>query len=173
MVLGLGAVGTMAAWSTSATTTSGEFTTGTIDIRLNGDQGATTQTAYTLFAAGTTIPPGGSVAVLLPVQNTGTATFDYTAKAIGDDALGRALQLTARYSGATVVNNACSGGTAIPTAAVSLASERSIGGVRRLAATTGTEVICLQFTLPLTTTGVATGQSGSVLFTFTATSDLA
>lgn len=36
MVLGLGAVGTMAAWSGSTTATSGMFSTGSIRLELNG-----------------------------------------------------------------------------------------------------------------------------------------
>ena len=91
MVLGLGAVGTLAAWSAAPVTTSGVFTTAVVDIQLNGDQG--NPTAYPItFTAPKSLLPGESVSAVLPVQNKGNLPFTYTASAIGAGTLGPQLQ---------------------------------------------------------------------------------
>ncbi|MGU3435799.1 SipW-dependent-type signal peptide-containing protein [Actinomycetes bacterium M1A6_2h] len=169
MVLGLGAVGTLAAWSTATTTASGVFTTGTIDIQLNGNQGATSTTPF-VFSPTASVVPEASVAVVLPVQNKGSVAFTYTTSVVGENTAGKAYQLTALYGGATSDGKTCTGGTATSPPTVSLLNSVSIGGSRGLAPASNPDNICLQFTLPITTTGVATGDVGNVLFTFLATS---
>lgn len=47
IVLGLGAVGTLAAWTDNATATSGVFSTGSIEMKLNGDPGDPTAYGFT------------------------------------------------------------------------------------------------------------------------------
>ncbi|GGF98142.1 hypothetical protein GCM10007304_10150 [Rhodococcoides trifolii] len=169
MVLGLGAVGTLAAWSAAPVTTSGVFTTGVIDIQLNGNQGATSTTPY-VFSPTNSVVPGASVAVVLPVQNKGTVPFTYTTSVIGENTAGKAYQLTALYGGSTADGKSCTGGSATTPTTVALTTSVSIGGSRGLAVGSASDNICLQFALPITTTGVATGDVGNVLFTFLATS---
>ncbi|MEV0948904.1 SipW-dependent-type signal peptide-containing protein [Rhodococcus sp. NPDC049939] len=80
IVFGLGAIGTLAAWSDTATATSGVFSTGSIDMQLADEQGNPDAYAFaTLTKEG--MIPGDSVAAVLPVQNTGTTPFNYTMSA--------------------------------------------------------------------------------------------
>ncbi|WP_027503677.1 SipW-dependent-type signal peptide-containing protein, partial [Rhodococcus sp. UNC363MFTsu5.1] len=64
IVLGLGAIGTLAAWSDTATATSGVFSTGSIDLQLNGQQGNPGAYAFATLTK-TGMMPGNSVAATL------------------------------------------------------------------------------------------------------------
>src|SRR5699024_763587 len=77
MVLGLGAVGTMAAWTDQATATTGVFSTSSMQMKVDG-QGAST--AVTQLAAGD-LMPGSTTAAMIEVSNTGTVPFTFTATA--------------------------------------------------------------------------------------------
>ncbi|MBM4514492.1 hypothetical protein GS438_17995 [Rhodococcus hoagii] len=70
------AIGTLAAWSDTATATSGVFSTGSINLKLNGDDGNPTAYSFATLTK-TNMLPNASVAATLPVQNTGTVPFSY------------------------------------------------------------------------------------------------
>ncbi|MFC9515175.1 SipW-dependent-type signal peptide-containing protein [Nocardiaceae bacterium NPDC056970] len=168
IVLGLGAIGTLAAWSDTATATSGVFSTGSVDLRLNGDPG--NPTAYN-FATLTksNMMPGNSVAATLPVQNSGVAPFTYTmAAAAATSALAPALLVT--VSTGTSNGTACTGGTAIATDVpmVSGGSANVITTPRTLN-DGGSETLCFQVKVSPSAPTTAQGQTVNASFNFTAT----
>ncbi len=123
ILLGLGSVGTMARFTASGTANTGSFTTGTLDVRLNGSgqtvgQGGTWNNAN--LAIGD-LTPGESLAVSFPVRNDGTTGFSYTATATATGALAPQLRFstfiggTAGNSGNANANNrvgTCGGNSA-------------------------------------------------------------
>ena len=164
ILLGTGAFGTAAFWSTSAATVSGQFTTAHLEIRAEG------QEHYTFTFPGTLLP-GDTTAVLLNVQNTGSVPFGYDGKVSSGSTLGTAMTLTAR-AGGSVSGAACTGGTVLTTGQAITGTASSFFPAARgpLAAGTGTDPLCLQLTLPTGAPGVLAGTSGTVTFTFDATS---
>lgn len=166
MVLGLGAVGTLAAWSASTTTTSGAFTTGYVDIQL-----ADSPAAYSVvFTSPTTLLPGQSISAVLPIRNVGNLPVTYTSSFMGSGAMGLALQLKVTTD-QVVKNNTCEGTAVTGTPAAVTSTGTTFGGTRgTLAPTVGTESLCLQFTLPPTASSALQGQTGSVVFSFSARS---
>ncbi|WP_260845083.1 CalY family protein [Prescottella equi] len=168
IVLGLGAIGTLAAWSDTATATSGVFSTGSVDLKLNGDPG--NPTAYN-FATLTksNMMPGSSVAATLPVQNAGVAPFNYTmAAAATTSTLAPFLKVT--VSTGTSNGTACSGGTVIANG-VPLVS----GGSTNLITTArplnngGSESLCFQVAVDSAAPTTVQGQTVNASFNFTAT----
>lgn len=79
LIAGFGAIGTTAAWTDTATVVLPSFSTGTLDLTINGDketqgQGGThTMAGFKL----NDILPGESVATELIVANEGTVGFSY------------------------------------------------------------------------------------------------
>ncbi|WP_231569428.1 SipW-dependent-type signal peptide-containing protein [Prescottella defluvii] len=166
MVLGLGAVGTMAAWSNSATATSGVFSTGSIQLKLNGDRPSHAFTALEK----TSILKGNSVAAMLPVQNTGAVDFAYVAKATANGDAGLASSLTvAVYDGGSSNNTTCSGGTLIDSKALSTAAPVDLIPSRTLTKAEGTENLCFQITLSSTAPDTTRMKYLGAAFEFTAT----
>lgn len=156
MVLGLGTVGTLAAWSATTTTTSGTFVTGTVDITVNNAQGKPDPFVLTMPTG--TLLPGGSTAVLVTVRNVGSLAIDYTTTSAITGALGNNVTVAGRAGvGTAVSGSTCAG----PTTGV-------VGSTRHIAR--GAEdVLCMQFTLASTAPNTAQGQAGTATFTFTAT----
>lgn len=161
MVLGLGSVGTLAAWSTTASTTSGTFVTGTVDIKFddgttNGNQGLAGNPYIVALPTGTLLP-GQSKAAAVKVKNGGTLGFTYTGVI---SAVTPGLSLTSVVTdGAPTVNatsNTCGG------AGVTLSSARTV-------ATGVVDTLCVQVTLPTTSPSTDQGLSGSVNLVLTAT----
>lgn len=115
MVLGIGAVSTMAYWTDANTVTTGGFTIGTIDLTLN-DQNSLTWTAMDQ----SNMQPGSSKAGTLTVKNAGGVNFTYNASIAPTYSQDLNKRGTFRvYAGGSPVNangvGACSGGTAIGT----------------------------------------------------------
>ncbi|RVW05883.1 hypothetical protein EGT50_03435 [Rhodococcus xishaensis] len=80
IVFGLGAIVTLAAWSDTATATSGVFSTGSIDLQIDGQQGNPDAYAFTAWSKAGLLP-GERSSAKLPVQNTGTTPLSYTISA--------------------------------------------------------------------------------------------
>lgn len=144
IVLGAGAVGTMAAWSDSATATSGTFSAGEVevlDLKINGD--APVHQFVTLN--GSSILRGESVAGALDVQNTGTVAFNWSmsAQAAGAQELINVLQV-GLYSGAANNGSTCSGGQIGSTLAMSSSPTLATG---RHVASGQSEEVCVQVTV--------------------------
>lgn len=173
IVLGLGAVGTLAAWTDSATATSSKFSAGTILLHANDTHETSTMTSLAMG----NMKPGDSVAGMLPIENRGTVDFSYTALATTSADLVLAPNLkVAAYSSATVSNSAvaagkiCSGTLINP--AVSLAptpTSRTMISTPRPLVVGGSESICIQVTLDSSTVKPSSqGKSAVVNFLFTA-----
>lgn len=161
VLLGSGAMGTAALWSTSAQTVSGTFTTAYLKIQANGSS------PYTFTFPGALLP-GSSTAFLIQVQNAGSTPFTYVGSVQSASALGQATTLTSRVDG-TVSGTTCTGGSGVTGQSVTSlkSSFRSASGV--LPAMTGTENVCVQLTLTAGANASLAGSSGTVLFTFDAT----
>jgi predicted ribosomally synthesized peptide with SipW-like signal peptide len=150
-VLGLGAVGTLAAWTDSSTATTGTFSTGTIDIRLGSGATDPNPFAFTSFAL-SSMGPGSTTTATLQVNNSGSLPFTYnvsgsaTNSGAGNDQLGSALTLQI-YAGATF---------SAFTAARPLAAGAS-------------ETLCFRATLPTDANTALQGSSTVGSFVFTAT----
>ena len=174
MVLGTGAVGTMAAWTDTATATSGAFSTGTIDLQLNGNQGNPTAYAFTALTKAN-MSPGQSIAAMLPVQNKGSVAFTYTANTTSTTSTLAPYLKVSTYSGGTAANasnvGTCSGTSIIAnTSLVNGGTSANIIGTRSLPATSGVDDICFLVTLDAAAPSTVQGTTVTVTFNFTATS---
>jgi predicted ribosomally synthesized peptide with SipW-like signal peptide len=126
LVLGFGAVGTMASWSDSARVTTGSFATGELDLQVGAtqadqldDQGGTWN--HATFGLTDMVPSEG-VAKPLIIRNTGSTPLTYTAvaSATGTAFEGQLLLTVVKdgvpgdAAGQTLGNRrgTCSGGTA-------------------------------------------------------------
>lgn len=163
--LGLGAVGTLASWSDNASATSGVFSTGTIEMKLDGSR------PTHRFAAleKTSMLRGNSVAAMLPVQNTGTTNFSYVAKVIttGDSSLANSLTVAVRNGGSS--NGAtCAGGTPISSTTLSTKAPVDLVPARTLASK-AQDTLCFQITLSPSAPDDTRMKSLSATFQFTAT----
>ncbi|TFI45842.1 hypothetical protein E4P29_02550 [Rhodococcus sp. 1R11] len=170
MVLGLGVVGTMAAWSTSATAGSGEFSTGTVDINLNGNEGLTAVNAYN-FTTGSVLP-GKSVAQVIAVRNTGSLALNYGVTVYGSGTLLPWLTVTAQ-AGGSVSDGICVGGTgqasvsSVPTNPLTPATLSTAAG--QVGSATGTANYCVQASLSLLTPATFQAATAELVLLFTGT----
>lgn len=144
VVLGAGAVGTMAAWSDSATATSGTFSVGateTLQLKVNGD--APTHQFVTLKRQ--SMLRGQSAAGALNIQNTGTVDLDWSisASATGSQELINVLQV-GLYNGAANDGSTCGGSQIGTTKAMSPSPTLATG---RLLKGGASEVVCVQVTV--------------------------
>lgn len=160
MVLGLGTVGTMAAWSDSATAESGTFSTGLVELKVD-DQSPVRQFVELRRSS---MLRGESVAGALTVQNTGTVDFNWAvaAAATGSSDLINVLRVGLFATGA---NNGqtCSGaqiGSTQP-----LASAPTLATGRPLAAG-GSEPVCVQVTVDPSAGADARFKIANPVFTF-------
>ena len=179
MVLGLGAVGTLALWSNSAVATTGTFATGTLDIRVNGvDSYSFTGTSGLTMD---NMLPGESRAATLQVQNTlSSLPLSYTMAAstpAGSPLLANYIGLKV-YGSATPTNAVSNGlntgsctGTQLGSATLSAAnSVPVITTPQNLAATNGTQNLCFVATLDATAPLSIQSQTlASITLTFTGT----
>ncbi|EGD56932.1 hypothetical protein [Gordonia neofelifaecis] len=175
ILLGTGAIGTSALWSTTSHTLSGQFTTATIEIRANGSAAATVSFPDTLL-------PGYTTATMVDVKNTGTLAFTYlpsvgssnTATSVGQ---WTTLKSTVVAAGTSVTGT--STGTTCPAGIATLVSAQNVttakagfsGVVARPLAIGTTERLCMQLTLRMDTPASFAGlaSAGTVTFTFDAT----
>ncbi|WP_018177865.1 hypothetical protein [Jongsikchunia kroppenstedtii] len=181
MILGLGAAGTLAQWSTSVNAATGVFSTGSIEMKLNGNRPTYAFTALNQL----NLAQGGSVAGMLPVQNTGMVNFTYVANATTADAgtatygsasaaiLAQNMTLTA-YAGGSVSGSAgsqtCTSGTQISSQALSTGAPVNIISTARPLAASASENLCIQIKVSPTAPIGARMSAVSVAMQFTATS---
>jgi len=181
MILGLGAAGTLAQWSTSVNAATGTFSTGSIEMKLNGNRPTYAFTALNQI----NLAQGGSVAGMLPVQNTGLVNFTYVAQATTADAgtatYGSASATTlaqnmtlSTYAGGSTTGAAgsmtCTGGTLIQSQALSTSAPVNIVTTARALAASATENLCIQVKVSATAPVGARMSAVSVAMQFTATS---
>ena len=87
---GLSVKGTFALWTDSATATTGSFSSGTLDLSVNGELKGLANNAGTTVVAtltGANLVPGESIAVSFPVKNEGNVPMTYTLTGTGAGAL--------------------------------------------------------------------------------------
>ncbi|MGB3708272.1 SipW-dependent-type signal peptide-containing protein [Gordonia sp. (in: high G+C Gram-positive bacteria)] len=177
MVLGLGAVGTMAAWSDTATASTGMFSVSSVNVQLKLNSQHPTYTFAALQKIN--MSRGASTAAMLPVNNTGDTDFNYTTKVVSTDngtatygsasAATFAQNLTvAVFNGGSSNGTTCSGGTAVATKDLALGSVDLISTARNLAKT-NTENLCVQVTLKANAPLEARMSALNVDFKFAAT----
>lgn len=165
IVLGLGSVGTLAAWSDSATATSNDFKTGKIDLKMGPDPGVDSF-AFSAFN-GSGLLPGSTAQASLDVRNKGDVPFKYsmTAKATGN------IEVAGQISLSVFANSSCSG-AADKTITMSASGQALITDKGPFVALTGLDTICVKATAGNGLKKTMQNQSINVVFTFTATSTM-
>ena len=167
IVLGLGAVGTLAAWSDTATATSGVFTTGRLDIKVGDPAIDNNPSEFTTTLANPAIFPGDTVAAGLLVSNaTGSVANTYTVSVVASNAaLGNRLNSSVHTG--LPSGSACSG-AAISTV-TGLETSKPFPALNRPLAVNGSDQLCISVTM---TAGAqpTPALSGTITYTITATS---
>lgn len=169
IVLGLGAVGTLAAWSDTATATSGVFSTGSIKLKLADQDGPKANYAFTTLTKADMMP-GTTVAAVLPVSNTGSGDFKYTMGAVATTSdLAPYLKVT--VSTGTSNGTVCSGGTVIANnLALTSGGTTALIGTGRSLLKNASENLCFQVTLDAAAPPNVQNQTVNTSFNFNATS---
>jgi predicted ribosomally synthesized peptide with SipW-like signal peptide len=165
-VAALAVVSSLALFSDSATS-EGTFSTGSVDLVLDGD----TDDAQSFTSLSTAdMVPGDETYAALPAANTGSLGFTYgmtTAVASGDATLGAGLDLgVAVVAGATCDAGTYAAGTEIVSDG-SVLSTAAFSG--RTLASGADETLCYHVELPAGADNTLQGQSVTTTFTFTAT----
>lgn len=165
-VLGLGTVGTLAAWTDTSRVTTGTFSVGRLDLKLGTTSANTVDSEPSTFTSTFTMTgmrPGDSATANLVVRNAGSLPLRYTVagtatnNGTGANQLGNALE-------ASIFASTCSGTRLNPTPKLTFTGL----GPRSLAAG-NSETLCLQATLPATAPPELQGTSTVGTLTFTAT----
>ncbi|MDV8078661.1 SipW-dependent-type signal peptide-containing protein [Rhodococcus sp. IEGM 1370] len=168
IVLGLGAVGTLAAWSDSATATSGVFTTGRLDIKVGTPAIDNNPPVFATTLANPAIFPGDTVAAGLLISNAaGSVANTYTISVVASNAdLGNRLSSSV-HTGVPSSGVACSG-AAISTV-TGLGASTPFPALNRSLPVNGSDQLCISVTM---TAGAqpSPALSGTVTYTITATS---
>lgn len=167
MVLGLGAVSTMASWSDSTTIQGGTFTAGTLDIKVGNPAIDNNPTEFTTHFAMSNMVPGSTKDAILKVSNGGSTPFDFAGTAPAADSGNGADQLRAVLTiaaYATNDGNLCTGapissGDTAATFTLPLSS-LAPGAIQEL---------CFRATLPTTASTALQGKSSVITLTLEAT----
>lgn len=178
MVLGLGTVSTLAAWTGTATATA-TVGAATIDVQAGSDPSGLSHN-FTIPTAGNWYP-GMSQAFLVDIKNTQTVAFAYSLKAgtadtTGPTGLGAVLTATSSIgakgtmsatNGVTggIPTGSCSGGTANASTPLT-GSPIGTGGTL---AGGGVLTLCVVLTLPVGAPSTLQGAGTAVTFTVGAT----
>jgi predicted ribosomally synthesized peptide with SipW-like signal peptide len=175
MVLGLGAVGTLAAWTDQSTATA-TFSAGTLDLKLKMLPDGTLADSVAMTSLDmTAMHPGVSKAAMVQASNSGSVPLSYTltgSAVAGTVGLGGNLGtslLVGVYSGGSASNTATTGsctGTRIGTADVAVVG--SLISVPRALVPAATENLCLVVSLPANAASNLQGTSTTATFTFNA-----
>lgn len=163
MVFGLGAVGTLAAWSDSATATTGVFSTSSIRMKVDGQRPGHEFTALRKNS----LLPGQSAAGSLTVQNTGSIDYTWTvsAAATGSAALIGKLKVSVHSTGANN-GSTCTGPALSP--AQTLTGNPTLASGQVLAAG-GSAPVCVQVSVDASAGATEQFKVAAVGFNFTAT----
>lgn len=167
MVLGLGAVGTLAAWTDESTATA-TFSAGTLDLKLGtAPEGPFTDSVALTSLDMASMYPGASKAGMISVSNSGTVPLGYTLAGTASGDLGAALTVSV-FAGGAANNSASTGscsGTLLGIADLPLAGTL-ISAARTLPAAS-IENLCLLVKLPATAPNSLQGTTSTATFTFT------
>jgi predicted ribosomally synthesized peptide with SipW-like signal peptide len=170
-VLGIGTTLTLAAWTDSGVVT-GTFSTGSIDLKLDGVDTLPVVTNLAL----TNAAPGAVTYAPLTVSNAGTLNFTYTfTNSITTASTSTPLLESVLNVGVKVVSSAatCTQAGYDASSTVVLASQKlntlTTTTARSLTATTGSEVLCFKVDLPTDASTNVQSRTTTAAFTFTAT----
>ncbi|MDI9908676.1 SipW-dependent-type signal peptide-containing protein [Rhodococcus sp. IEGM 1406] len=170
MVLGVGGVTTLAAWTSSAIATSGNITTGSINLQLNSIAQPTLTKSLNFSELGKSgMIPGDSNTALIKVNNLGTGAtvpLKYTITSTSSGALTTSLRMTVSSNG-TVANKCTDGANVVSSLALTLTANQAIGSPDRPLAVGATENLCVSVQLPTTPTP-PTNSTSNIDLTFTA-----
>ncbi len=183
ILLGIGSVGTLASFSDSATASTGSFTAGTLDLKLNNaaattGTGANQTTAVNTLALGDMVP-GESVAASFAVADAGSVGLTYTATAtatgnLATDSSGLKFSTypggvagAVSTSSAGVRTQSCSG-TASTTAKTLNATATSVIATSQTIAGNASSTVCVQVSLLSGAGNSLQGSTASASFAFTA-----
>ncbi|AGT91241.1 MULTISPECIES: SipW-dependent-type signal peptide-containing protein [Rhodococcus] len=170
MVLGVGGVTTLAAWTSSAIATSGNITTGSINLQLNSTTNPGLTTTLNFSELGKTgMIPGDSNSAILKVNNVGTGAtvpLKYTITSTSSGALTTYLRMTVSLNG-TVANKCADGIIVVSSQQLSLAVNQAVGSPDRSLAAGVTDNLCFSVQLPASPTPPKSNSS-SINLTFKA-----
>ena len=172
VVLALATPGTYAHWTDEVQVSGTTITSGTLDLRVDGQDQVT---GYTVLDIAPMVP-GNSTAAVLTIRNNGTAPLRFTAATSATNADGKSLgaALAVKVTGDVGVSGT-SPATTCPGAALS-GSATGLDGpllsTGRLLAPGASEKVCVQLMLPANAPSALQGATASVGITFTGTSDM-
>lgn len=168
VLVGLGSVSTLAAWTGTATATS-PISAGTISLAVGGSAAGATTASYTVPITPTTWYPGTTGAATVVVKNTSSVSAPYSIKGSVTESGGATLGLSMVVSvktGATLSGSTCQGGTEV--VAKPAGSAFPADATRPALAAGASESLCVQYTLPINAANALQGASTSLILTFTA-----
>lgn len=169
VLVGFGAVSTLAAWTGTATATS---SIGAATIALGAGATAVDTNTYTVPINASNWYPGMSQAAVVVVKNTSSVSVPYSITGsvveTGAGVLGNALNVvvTAGSVSGTAPNATCTGSPLVNKAAL---GAFPVAAVRPSLAPQASETLCVQYTLPSGASNALQGSTTSVKLTFTAT----
>ena len=172
VVLALATPGTYAHWTDEVQVSGTTITSGTLDLRVDGQDQVTGYAALDIAP----MVPGNSAAAVLTIRNNGTAPLKYTAGTSATNADGKSLgaALVVKVTGDTTVTGSAPAttcaGAALPGTATSLNGPLISTG--RLLAPGVSEKVCVQVTMPTHAVSALQGSTSTVGITFTGTSDV-
>jgi len=173
VIVGFGAVSTLAAWTGEATATS-SISTATVALGVGGTAGTATSASYQMPINGSSLFPGASSASVVVVKNTGSISAPYVFQGkiteAGTTTLGAGLNVVVK-TGATVSGSGssvtCSGGT---TLMMKNAGAQFGGASNPRPLTSGSsETLCVQYSLPVNAANALQGASTTLSLAFTST----
>ncbi|NMM91767.1 hypothetical protein B2J88_47070 [Rhodococcus sp. SRB_17] len=162
MVLGLGAVGTMAAWSDSATATTGMFSTSSVQLQVDNQR----PTHQFIALKRNSMQPGQSVAGPVKVQNTGAVNFKWAVAANGSGSSTLVGKLTVSLHETAANNGSTCSGTMIGTAKSVSTSPTLVTG--RTLTAGATDNVCIQVKVDSTAGKTEQFKIADLGFNFTA-----
>lgn len=169
ILVGFGAVSTLAAWTGTATATS---TISAATVALGVGKTATDSPTYTVPLSGSAWYPGMSQAAVVVVKNSSSIAVPYSISGsiteAGGGKLGNALNVV--VTGGTITGTApnaiCAGDPLLSKGAtlpfLETATQPSL-------AAGASETLCVQYSLPVSAANTLQGNSTTVKLTFTAT----
>lgn len=174
MVVSLGATGTYAYWTDTATVEGTTIKAGTIKLRVTDK--VTTATSFTTMNVSTMVP-GDSTAGVMRVENTGTAPLRYHVDALASNDDGKNLggQLGVKvtgdeFTGGSGTKKTCAG-SALPNSKATFTNGLlGTSALPRQLNAGQVEWVCVEATLPTNALPGLQGAVTNVTFTFTGSS---
>lgn len=159
----IGGRGTLAYWTDSTSVAGGNFSSGTLDITVDGAQGNPTAYAETNLALSGMVP-GESVAANVVLANPGDADFTWTAAATTGGALGPGLNVE------VFLGTQSGDDTSYPRTETCSGSAIVLGTTATRLNRSQSQTVCLKVTLPSNAANTyQSDTTGSATVTFNAT----